>query len=320
MAENPTINESNPSESPSGQNEAAIGGTPEVQDNVNPSESVTIDQAQVPTKPAQDDPRSFIPEKFHVKGDDGTFDLQATMRKQTDAYKSLEQRLGSGGEDQQEATETVTETSEESVGGDTEETSDTAEKSTETGSEEATEPKPQRTVEDFNNKISKWSEHILEKDGNVTDDEFTAMAEEFGEPKEVVQEYVQNALDARQFHQDQLINSVGGDDAANKMFEWASSAMAPKELEGLQKGLDSWDRNARQQSFETIKQKFDDAHGVFNKRPDGGSNVTAGDGALFEDAAEVQAAMGDPRYQSDPAYRRAVEDKVRRSMANNKPV
>jgi hypothetical protein len=37
-----------------------------------------------------------IPEKYRVLGGDGTLDLEASARKQADAYKQLEAKLGSG--------------------------------------------------------------------------------------------------------------------------------------------------------------------------------------------------------------------------------
>lgn len=42
-------------------------------------------------------PASPIPEKFHVKKDDGSLDVEATAKKMADAYTNLEKRVGSGG-------------------------------------------------------------------------------------------------------------------------------------------------------------------------------------------------------------------------------
>ena len=45
----------------------------------------------------------------------------------------------------------------------------------------------------------------------------------------------------------------------------------------------------------------------------GDSIETASD--IFESSAQVIEAMNDKRYQTDPAYRKAVEDKIARSTA-----
>lgn len=45
---------------------------------------------------AAPDSYDWIAEKYHVKKEDGTFDLEASARKVSEAYKHLEQRFGSG--------------------------------------------------------------------------------------------------------------------------------------------------------------------------------------------------------------------------------
>ena len=44
----------------------------------------------------------------------------------------------------------------------------------------------------------------------------------------------------------------------------------------------------------------------------GGSGAVSS-GGRFESTAELTAAMGDPRYAKDPAYRQAVADKLAKS-------
>jgi len=41
----------------------------------------------------------------------------------------------------------------------------------------------------------------------------------------------------------------------------------------------------------------------------------AAPGSAFQSTAEIVAAINDPRYQVDTAYRKSVEDKIKRSNA-----
>lgn len=52
--------------------------------------------AASPAQPPADAPASPIPAKYHVKKDDGTLDVEASLAKWGDGHKNLEQRLGSG--------------------------------------------------------------------------------------------------------------------------------------------------------------------------------------------------------------------------------
>ena len=60
-----------------------------------------------------------------------------------------------------------------------------------------------------------------------------------------------------------------------------------------------------------MKAQYDDANGYEGRMLSGKSPKTSGE--IFRSQAELVAAMGDPRYDNDPAYRQDVIAKLERS-------
>ena len=61
-----------------------------------------------------------------------------------------------------------------------------------------------------------------------------------------------------------------------------------------------------------LKARFDNAVGVSPKLVQGGVSTTTN---AFQSTAEIISAVNDPRYSVDTAYRKTVEDKIKRSNA-----
>ena len=60
-----------------------------------------------------------------------------------------------------------------------------------------------------------------------------------------------------------------------------------------------------------LKAQYDNANGVEGRMVTGKAPVNSGD--IFRSQAELVAAMNDPRYDRDPAYRQDVVEKLDRS-------
>ena len=60
-----------------------------------------------------------------------------------------------------------------------------------------------------------------------------------------------------------------------------------------------------------MKSKYDEANGYEGRMLQGKPAQTSND--AFRSQAEVVKAMSDPRYDSDPAYRQDIYDKLERS-------
>lgn len=111
----------------------------------------------------------------------------------------------------------------------------------------------------------------------------------------------------------QVHNLVGGEDNYKKIIEFAKTNLSENEQDAFNETLDTG-------SIEQVKfavQGIASRAGISSEQPqtmiNGDSIETASD--VFESSAQVIEAMNDKRYQTDPAYRKTVEDKIARSTA-----
>ena len=105
------------------------------------------------------------------------------------------------------------------------------------------------------------------------------------------------------------MQTAGGEENYQAMVAWASTTLPPAEIAAINTQLDSTDRTAVTFAITGLKAKYEAANG---KQPSiltgnsGGVSSVAG----FKSVAEMTAAMADPRYKKDPAYREAVKARI----------
>ena len=102
---------------------------------------------------------------------------------------------------------------------------------------------------------------------------------------------------------------AGGKDQFTAMSAWAASSMTAEDITVLNAGLAG---NAAQmkQAVTSLKAQYEAANGREPTLVKGGATSGTGTDAAFASRAEVTAAMRDPRYKADPAYRASVERRV----------
>jgi len=99
----------------------------------------------------------------------------------------------------------------------------------------------------------------------------------------------------------ELMDMVGGDKAYKSMLDWAGDNFSKEEVEMYDGVMESGNPNAIFFAVQALQARYNDAVGS-----DG--QVLTGRGAQntddsFRSQAELVAAMSDPRYDRDPAYR-----------------
>ena len=109
----------------------------------------------------------------------------------------------------------------------------------------------------------------------------------------------------------ELQKSVGGEKQYNTMLQWASSNFDEAEISRYDKVMESGDPDAAYFAVQALAAKYNDGVGVEGKMLTGKPAKAEGDN--FRSQAEVVRAMSDPRYESDPAYRQDIYDKLERS-------
>ena len=110
---------------------------------------------------------------------------------------------------------------------------------------------------------------------------------------------------------EQLKGIVGGDQNYNNMLQWAQSNLQPQEIDMFDSVMARGDLASAFFAINSLAQRYQEQSGYDGKMLTGKPPSTSGD--TYRSQAEMVAAMSDPRYDKDPAYRRDVMEKVARS-------
>lgn len=106
----------------------------------------------------------------------------------------------------------------------------------------------------------------------------------------------------------QIQNSVGGEANYNAVVQWAADNMSNQEIDAYDSVVDSGNAAAIGIAFQGLQAAYNEANGYEGRMLQGKAPSSAG--ATFRSQAELVAAMGDPRYDTDPAYRADVVAKL----------
>lgn len=227
------------------------------------------------------------------------------------AYKELQSKLGKPREQQAQEAEAVDDTEPE----DQDET------------EEAEEPEAQSAKEiygdfigsrleeagiDFSEMNTRW-----QQSGELTGEDYKAL-EGAGFSRQIVDAYLaglnfqaakDSALSMQQIND--VKASVGGEQEYTQMMEWAASNLSQEEIAAFNEIVNTQPMSAVKLAVAGIQSRYTTAVGREPKLLGGRSARKSGD--VYESTAQVVEAMSDPKYKSDPAYRKKVMDKLSRS-------
>lgn len=106
-------------------------------------------------------------------------------------------------------------------------------------------------------------------------------------------------------------NVVGGETAYNNLMTWSQNNLSESKAAAFDSLVESGNVEAISLAVEGLKARYDKANGYEGEMVTGKPPVESGD--VFRSQAELVAAMSDPRYDLDPAYRMDVVDKLDRS-------
>ena len=104
-----------------------------------------------------------------------------------------------------------------------------------------------------------------------------------------------------------LMDMVGGDKAYKSMIDWAGQNFSKEEISMYDGVMESGDANAIFFAVQALQARYNDNVGSDGQLLTGKGAENTDDS--FKSQAELVAAMSDPRYDRDPAYR---QDLMRR--------
>ena len=142
--------------------------------------------------------------------------------------------------------------------------------------------------------------------GELTKDAYEAL-EEAGVDKQVVDTWIQGQEALRDQNISAIHAGVGGEQNYNDMLEWANSNLQPWEIEAFNTQLENLDVNT-QFAVSGLYARYQNSEGVPPTLMSGG--VSEDIAPRYESLAQLTSAMQDPRYESDPAYRAKVAQRL----------
>ena len=99
----------------------------------------------------------------------------------------------------------------------------------------------------------------------------------------------------------ELMDMVGGEKAYKSMLEWAGDNFGKEEVEMYDQVMESGNPNAIFFAVQALQSRYNDSVGSDGQLLTGRGAQNTDDS--FKSQAELVAAMSDPRYDRDPAYR-----------------
>jgi len=146
--------------------------------------------------------------------------------------------------------------------------------------------------------------------GKISDETYAALAAK-DVPKSLVDSYIEGRLAVAEQQTNTLYEAGGGKEAYTEMAKWASTALPADEQAAFNRIVQGTDHLAAKFAIAGLAARYNDTVGrdpsLLGGRP------TSPDSGAFRSRAEITAAIRDPRYDRDPAYRGDVEQKIMRS-------
>lgn len=166
---------------------------------------------------------------------------------------------------------------------------------------------------DFNDMSSRYAES-----GMLQDEDYGEL-EKAGFSRNMVDNYLaglqynaaqDSALNAQQVSQ--IKTEFGGAEQYDAMTTWAAENMEPDEIAAFNRIVQGSNDGAQiRLAIAGLYAQYTASEG---REPQLlGGKPSSSSGSKFESTAQVIEAMNDPRYQTDPAYRKAVEKQLARS-------
>ena len=147
----------------------------------------------------------------------------------------------------------------------------------------------------------------IAKDGKIDDSDYAAL-EEVGIPKELVDQHIELSKYKAEAEAKLALDHVGGQEKMNELMAWAGKNLSADEKAKYNSMLASKDWKV---ALDTLNTKFKESRPTAGEPSLVSGNAPAnGSAAGYQSVAQMKADMADPRYQTDPAFRDQVAQKM----------
>ena len=168
--------------------------------------------------------------------------------------------------------------------------------------------------------ITDASKEYFENDGKLSDETMSKFSEMSAQ--DLVQAYMdvqknnpieptaQDTSDLTDAEMNSIYNSAGGEAEYGRLTSWAAENLAEDKMNAFNSIVNNGEALAIQMAVAGLRSEYENQEGYEGRMLTGKAAKTTD---AFRSQAEVVAAMSDPRYENDPAYRQDVYDKLERS-------
>lgn len=167
--------------------------------------------------------------------------------------------------------------------------------------------------------INEASEEYYANDGNLSEETIERFSEMSSQ--DLVNAYLEiqasnpqvsgQAVEMSEAQVNSVQNSAGGEANYNRIVEWAASNLPDNQIDAFDSVVDSGNPAAIGIAFQGLQSQYNDANGYEGTMLQGRAPSSSGE--IFRSQAELVAAMGDPRYDTDEAYRNDILAKLDQS-------
>jgi len=158
---------------------------------------------------------------------------------------------------------------------------------------------------DFDSLQNEYNEH-----GELGEASLQKLADA-GFSNDLVKSWIQGQEALNTSYQTSVYETVGGEESYKEMLSWAGDNLSQAEISAYDRAVDSGDIEMVKMAVAGLQAKYQTVEGADPTLVAGQS--TSSSGGTYSSWAEVTTAMKDPRYETDPAYRQQVANKLDRS-------
>ena len=182
---------------------------------------------------------------------------------------------------------------------------------------EAPKDEPQATPQDADKALADAGLNLQDfsaefaKNGSLSDESYEKL-QKAGFDRNLVDQYIEGQRALASQYETSIMQEVGGSDKYTEMVTWAKANMSAAEIEAYNAAVSSGNKEQAKLAVLGLNAKYLQNVGSDPQRLIGGQGSGAS-ADVFESMAQVTAAMKDPQYKNDPAFRAKVQAKLARS-------
>lgn len=157
--------------------------------------------------------------------------------------------------------------------------------------------------------VNEMSDKFWSNGQKLEDEDYTKL-EEFGFDRRTVDAFIEGRKAVIELQRTRAFNEAGGEDRYWKMVEWAKENFSEAEISEYNKATSADDMNVVLAAVKNLRARFQAENHTPARRKVEGGKPRGSTVQGYTSLADMQADMRNPRYESDPAFRRRVEQKL----------